>query len=58
MWVSLVETLLASLRLDECTINFHTAMLSMLLVKTPRAHTPVRVKPDLREMKRNVMVRI
>ena len=24
MCVSLVETLLASLRLDECTINFHT----------------------------------
>ena len=57
MWVSFVETLLASLRLHECTINFHTCDV-MLLFKIPRAHTPVRGKPDLREMKKHVMVRI
>ena len=57
MWVSFVETLLASLHLHECTINFHTCDV-MLLFKIPRAHTPVRGKPDLREMKKHVMVRI
>ena len=57
MWVSFVETLLASLRLHECTINFHTCDV-MLLFKIPQAHTPVRGKPDLPEMKNDVMVRI
>ena len=39
MWVSFVETLLASLRLDECTINFHTCDVNAACQNTAGSYT-------------------
>ena len=39
MWVSFVETLLASLHLDECTINFHTWDVNAAFQNTAGSYT-------------------
>ena len=39
MWVSFVETLLASLRFDECTINFHASDVNAACQNTTGSYT-------------------